>query len=293
MRFRSAPVLVPLLLAATLAVAPGAGAAPPRATVVPCGAQLTGSVRLAADVVCPTGGGITLAADGVELNLNGHRLVGPGGGSGIGVLLAARGTTVRNGTISGWGLGVTTAEGSSEDDAPPGFTGTLRDVRVERTDTGVEVSAGGAVTVRNSVLRDSYRGATAIFGGRVRVESSTLERNNTGAFSFSTVPDGLVVRNSLVRDNSFAGISCGQDGYYDVAGSTLQRNGYGLEVFECNGRVENSKFVWNRRHAGGYLVPRDRIDLVCNSYTRDGGPVPFPVQPCPPGVAAPVISEVL
>jgi hypothetical protein len=62
-------------------------------------------------------------------------------------------------------------------------------------------------------------------------------------------------------------------------------------VFECGGIVQNSKFIWNRQHVGGYLVDGDRIDLVCNSYTRDGGPVEFPVQPCPAGVSAPAIAE--
>jgi Right handed beta helix region len=293
MRFRHAPTATCLLLGAALAAAPAAGAAPPRATVVACGTQLTTSVRLAADVVCPTGGGIALAADGIELNLNGHRLVGPGTGSGTGVFVDARDVTVRNGTVVGWGTGVAHREDERVEDfvhpGPPSVTGTVRQVRIEGSDVGVDTRPGGLVVVRDSVLRGNDRGAVSTFGGRVRIEGSTVEGNRTGAFSFSTVSDGLVVRDSLVRGNRYAGISCSQDGAYDVSGSTLQRNGYGLEVFECNGRVEGSRFVWNRQHVGGYLAPRDRIDLVCNSYTRDGGPVPFPVQPCPAGAVAPAL----
>ena len=288
MRRTGALLATTTLLGAALAVAPGAAAAPPRASVVPCGAVLTASVRLAADVLCPTANGIVLAADGVELNLNGHRLVG--GGAGTGVFVTARGTTVRNGVVSGWNTDVGAAENDADTDAPPEFSATVRDTRVENSRIGVAVRPGALITVRDSVLRRNGRGATSEFGGRVRIESSTLERNTTGAWSFGTVADGMVVRDSLIRDNSFAGVSCGQDGAYDVAGSTLLRNGYGLEVFECLGRVVDSAFVWNREHVGGYLARGDRIDLICNSYTRDGGPVPFPVQPCPAGRTAPAIT---
>lgn len=290
---RSRPVLLTscAALAGALALAPAAGAAPPRATVVPCGSELTRSVRLAADLVCDGGVALRLAADGIEVNLNGHRVVGPG--SGLGIFVGAEGVTVRNGTIAGWGIGVTTQDGNYDDGVPPEFTGTLRDVRVEGSDTGVEVHDGGRLTVRDSVLRSNHRGAVAVFGGEIRIESSTLERNTDGAFSFTIAADGLVVRDSLIRGNSRAGISCSQDGAYDVDGSTFQRNGTGLDVFECNGQVTNSAFVWNRRHVAGYLVPRDRIDLVCNSYTRDGGPVPFPVRPCPAGTLAPDLTGVV
>jgi sulfur transfer complex TusBCD TusB component (DsrH family) len=260
--------------------------------VVPCGANLTQSVRLAADVVCAGGNGITLAADGVELNLNGHRLISSVEGAGLGVYVTAADVTVRNGSIVGWNTAVTTQEASTDDGAPPQFTGTLRDVRIDRADVGVDVYGGGRITVRDSVVRNTYRGVTATFGGQVRVESSTLERNTTGAWSFGLDGGSLVIRDSLIRNNSFAGVSCSQDGGYDVDGSTLQRNGYGLEVFECNGQVTNSRFVWNRQHVGGYLVPRDRIDLICNSYTSDGSPVPFPVQPCPAGTFAPSLAGV-
>lgn len=293
MRLRPVLVTFCAALVGALALAPSAGAAPPRSTVVPCGAELTKSVRLAADVVCAGGRGVTLAADGIELNLNGHRLVSSVDGAGLGVYIAAAGVSVRNGTIAGWQLGVTHQEASTDDGAPPQFTATLRDLRIERADIGVDVYGGGRIVLRDTVVRDTYRGVSVVFGGQARIESSTLERNETGAWSFGLDSGSLVVRDSLIRENSFAGVSCSQDGGYDVDGSTLQRNGYGLEVFECNGQVTNSRFVWNRQHVGGYLVPRDRIDLVCNSYTRDGGPVEFPVTPCPAGTLAPTLEGVV
>jgi hypothetical protein len=209
----------------------------------------------------------------------------------VGVFLDARGVVVRNGRVANWGSGVA-AHSETDPEAPPTTGGTVRNARLEGNGTGVLVSTGGDVVVRNTVLTGNSRGGDVDFDGRLRVEDSTAQRNGTGFFSFSVGVDGLTIRDTLIRDNRGAGVSCSQDGHYDVAGSTLQRNGTGLDVFECGGIVRDSRFVWNRRHVGGYLVEGDRIDLICNSYTRDGGPVPFPVQPCPPGTVAPVISGV-
>lgn len=291
MRQRTAVLAITPLTAALLTLAPGASAAAaPRAVVVPCGTTLTTSVRLAADVVCPEGGGLQLARDGIELNLNGHSVTGPGAGTdSSGVFFAARDVTVRNGTISGWGTGVTA--NYSNDDGPVSVSGTVREARLQGNGVGVDSEQGGDVVVRNSLLSGNSRGGVAVFDGRLRVERSTAEANQTGFFTFSINPGDFVVRDSLIRGNRGAGISCSQDGRYDVDRTTLQRNGTGLDVFECGGIVQNSKFIWNRQHVGGFLVEGDRIDLVCNSYTRDGGPVEFPVQPCPAGVSAPVIAE--
>lgn len=67
----------------------------------PCSARLGGSL----------GGlgtsGVTIASDGVTLDLDGHELVGSGAGSGAGVVSsgARRGVIVRNGSVRGWGNG--------------------------------------------------------------------------------------------------------------------------------------------------------------------------------------------
>ncbi|MBB2902473.1 hypothetical protein FHR75_003304 [Kineococcus radiotolerans] len=278
MRPRS--VVAALIAAAAVVTAPAAVAAPPRATTVPCGAVLTSSVRLAVDVVCPTGGGITLAADGVELNLNGHALVGPGRDTDtVGVEVAARDVVVRNGTVRDWGAAVRGGIEEGDQDAEPVVTGVVRDARLVDNETGAFARTESALTVRTSRISGHRSGVVAQLGGRVRVESSTVERNGSGVSSFQVPPGGVVVRDSLIRENG-SGVVCGQDGRYDVARSTLQRNGIGLDLFECHGRVVDSRFVWNGEHVAGFLVEGDVIVLRCNTYTRDGLPLPFPTTPC-------------
>jgi hypothetical protein len=90
-----------------------------------------------ADVVCPEGGGLQLARDGIELNLNGHSVTGPGAGTdSSGVFFAARDVTVRNGTISGWGTGITA--NYSDDDGPVSVSGTVREARLQGNGVGVD-----------------------------------------------------------------------------------------------------------------------------------------------------------
>ncbi|GAA0308709.1 hypothetical protein GCM10009528_27580 [Kineococcus aurantiacus] len=268
--------------ATVLTATPAAAAAPaavPRPSTPACGAVLTSSVRLASDVVCPTGGGLTLAADGIELNLNGHRLVGPGG-QGRGVVVAARDAVVRNGTITGWGTGVEAGPDDPSVDTPPAVSATLRGLRVDRNTTGVRAGWEGALSVRDTWITGGGRGGESFFDGVLRLDHSVVSGNGIGLFSFSVGWDGLVVRDSVLRENSSAGLACGQDGHYDVARSTLQRNGSGVDAFECSGRVVDSRFVWNDRHVTGFLVDGDVMELRCNTYTRDGSPLEFPVTPC-------------
>lgn len=281
MRHRSALAAAVFLLSS--AVATPALAATPRATLPACGAVLTSSVRLAADLVCRDGGGLTLAADGIELNLNGHSLVGSGWDGGDGVTVAARNVVVRNGTVSGWDSAVRADPDQSDDEDPPAepaYSGTVRNVRLDGSRTGAAVDGRGSLVVQNSTLIGNGTGGHSQFEGWLRVEGSTVAQNGRGLFSFQIDRDGLVVRNSLIRDNG-SGVACSQDGRYDVAGSTLQRNGTGLDLFECMGQVVNSRFAWNKRHVDGFLDEGDVISLRCNTYTRDGLPLPFPVDPVP------------
>ncbi len=66
-------------VAVTLAVAGGAVAAgtAPAFANPPCGLVVTVNLTLAADMVCP-GTALTVAADGVTVDLNGHQVSGSG-----------------------------------------------------------------------------------------------------------------------------------------------------------------------------------------------------------------------
>ncbi|NAZ86143.1 hypothetical protein GTR00_08550 [Kineococcus sp. T90] len=283
---RHRPALAAAALTAGL-LAPGtAAAAPPRAVVVPCGAVLTTSVRLAADVACPGGTGITLAADGVELNLNGHRLTGPDDGSGtVGVRVAARDVVVRNGTVAGWGTGVLAGTDPYGEPEQGPVGGVVRQVRAEGNGTGVEVRFEGALAVRDSRLVGNGAGAGALYEGRLLVEGSTADRNGTGLHSFQVGWDGLVVRDSTVRGSRGAGVYCNTDGHAVLERTTVQRNTNGFGAFLCHARISGSDFRWNGEHVdpSTYLVDGDFIEVTCTRFTRDGGPLPFEAEPCGTG----------
>ncbi len=82
---------------------------------VSCGQTITQNTTLLGDVgPCP-GDGIIIGADGIILNLNGHKVVGASDDSNnsVGVRLPGRtGTTVLNGTVSNFAAGVAILGGS-------------------------------------------------------------------------------------------------------------------------------------------------------------------------------------
>lgn len=83
--------------AACLAVAASASRTPQPG----CGDVVTQSIRLRADVICPESDGLTVAADGVVLDLGGHTVQGyPFRGS-VGIRVTRDDATVRNGDVGG------------------------------------------------------------------------------------------------------------------------------------------------------------------------------------------------
>ncbi|RSN11752.1 hypothetical protein DMB42_14405 [Nonomuraea sp. WAC 01424] len=86
-----------LFLSAALLSAGPAGAS---TLAVACGDVLTTNTTLTADLTCP-GDALTIGADNVDLDLNGHTITGSGTGKGL-TLFSRVGATVRNGTIGGF-----------------------------------------------------------------------------------------------------------------------------------------------------------------------------------------------
>lgn len=83
-------------------------------TVVRCGQILTRNTTLARNVGPCTGDGIVVGADGITVNLNGHRVLGTSGpGDNVGIRLPKRTkVVVRGGTVTGFGAGVAIMGGS-------------------------------------------------------------------------------------------------------------------------------------------------------------------------------------
>jgi hypothetical protein len=73
------------------------------ATTVSCGQTITKSTTLTANLNCDSSSGLTIGANSVVLNLNGHFIVGSGG---MGVEAAGTSDTIENGYVIGFADGV-------------------------------------------------------------------------------------------------------------------------------------------------------------------------------------------
>ncbi|MDF5757217.1 hypothetical protein [Spongiactinospora sp. TRM90649] len=97
---RLAVAMLALLFIPVAFAVPASASSP----VVACGDVLTTSVTLTTDLMCP-GAGLTVDADDVVLDLNGHTVTGTGQGAGV-TVDGNTGTVVKNGTIVGFTTGV-------------------------------------------------------------------------------------------------------------------------------------------------------------------------------------------
>ncbi|MDQ4134113.1 MAG: right-handed parallel beta-helix repeat-containing protein [Actinomycetota bacterium] len=94
---------------------------PPDPTPTPppgpsCGAEISADTTLEADLTCPNGPALIIAADNVTLDLGGYAVSGNrgGGSSGPGIVLRnVSGVTVRNGTVQHFGAGIVIVGGAN------------------------------------------------------------------------------------------------------------------------------------------------------------------------------------
>ncbi len=125
---------------------------------VHCGDTVTEDVRLVASMLCGgsfTRPGLVIGAPDVEIDLNGFRFEGPGAGQGSPTPTAIDNTggfaslTVRNGSISSWGVGV-------ELDAAA--DNRLIDLDASGNTSGVRVEGGSGHVIRRSVMHGTRYG---------------------------------------------------------------------------------------------------------------------------------------
>ena len=241
--------------ALTLPATPAEGA-----TTVECGSTVTVNTRLASDLTCSSG--LTLA-NGATLNLGGHTLAGPGASSeetGI-VLQGSLPTTVRNGTVKGWGHGIANAEDGNEEDAPRLVK------RVTLTDNGAGLGDFGLVPANWEVTRSRFvnnvAGISAV-GGSVTVSGSAFIGNTRDGIdsevstvklsggTFSGSPIGVHAYGGGVMSiigtrfsGNDVGVHCSER-IPSMANVTFKNNTrYGFYGFDCAGPVASSTFTGN------------------------------------------------
>jgi len=215
-----------------------------------CGSTVTVSTSLRADLTCPgPEPALTLAA-GVNLNLAGHTLRGPGSRLGIAVPVAGD-VTVRNGTLTGWGVGIQTV---GSDDGGASGTVTVQNVTFDGNGTGLDASGdlaagryGKSHVVTRSAFTHNSRGVLAGWWTNVDVSRTRLADNGTAVVldsSSLTLTDSVVERNTDGITLIEAGVTAQRTKFYD--------NGRALALrFMSGATVADSLFKRNDVAAEG------------------------------------------
>jgi parallel beta-helix repeat protein len=178
---------------AAVAGALAIGIGPASAAPLACGATVTTSVTLTADLLNCAGDGLIAGASRITINLNGHTIDGTGTLGSAGVRASGR-TLV---TVRG-----------------PGATTDF--------DTGVNAATSGGVIVSQVTLIGNTTGVSAS-GSGFRLTRGTVTGNVTGAaFSFC---DYCLVTTSSIFGNSGTGVSASASTRIYVAGNSISGNG--------------------------------------------------------------------
>jgi nitrous oxidase accessory protein NosD len=245
-------------LCALLALAAWPATAP--AAQLGCGDRVTHDTVLTADVTGCGAAGLVVGADGVTLDLGGHTVAGNRLGFGVAVA-GRRAVTIRNGTVSGFRVGVDATDSSDV---------TVRDVAVVGGHDGVNFFRVAHGTIEASAFTGND--ASAIFP-----EDSTDLRvldnrawDNAAGFTALGVAGGLVAGNA-VRGQTYYGLI-----FLDVTGLVFSDNRFeqngtlGMQIGgDSAGNHVSRNRAW-RNGADGILVDAPGTTLTRNSAFFNG-----------------------
>ncbi|MHA7631602.1 right-handed parallel beta-helix repeat-containing protein [Corallococcus sp. M7] len=204
---------------------------------VRCGDTLTEHTRLTRDLNCPSSAPFALqvAGEGVVLDLGGYtvRRTGPANIDSQGIVVA-NGRMVRNGTIQGFGSGITTTSGA------PVLNLRLHALAILDNDIGVfNRSSASNFLITDSRVSGSYRGLSGEFDA------------STGSFD---VRSSIFTHNEIAMFADFHGI--------DVLDSTFTSNGVAAYCWHGVFRFRSSTIAWNDAVS---TIPNDGVDArVCS-----------------------------
>lgn len=282
------------------------------ASHVGCGAVLTQSTTLDTDVGPCDGTAIVLGADGITLNLGGHRVLGDGDGDAPGILAEDRhGVVVTKGVVSRFGSGVAIVGGSGNTVS-----------KVEALDNvgdggdfgdGILVDTSTDNVLSKNVARGNgpYSGITLLGrSARNTIDKNLVEHNKI--LSSPTGPqqdDGIRLENFAnsntitkndVYDNGLDGIALFADTFDNVvekndvrrngAHDQPHRQGDGIAVFNrsTGNRIEKNSVFDNGANGiflrgpvviGTRTIPGATNNQVLSNSTGNNGPIPGPGGP--------------
>jgi parallel beta-helix repeat protein len=277
---------VGLAMLVAAAAAPVSNAAPDHRAPA-CGDTITGDTRLTADLVgCPQTG-LVIGADGVTLDLNGHRVEGDASGDDVGLDLEGHAAvTIVNGTVRGFADGVlvlgsrqvTLRRLTSADEGHGGITvESSRDVvitdNVTRGDgAGIIVARSDAVRVETNRVSGSGSGGIPVFGSRrVVVAGNTVTASSdAGVGLFDGTSGSAVTGNRLSGNGAGLSVDNGAAGNL-ITGNSVARNASGviLDVGTYDNQVVGNAIA-DSAFEGIAVVGSDGNSIARNRVERNG-----------------------
>jgi hypothetical protein len=175
--------VVPLLVAATHGSK--------KLTALNCGDTITTSTTLSADVGPCGGTGVTIGADHVTLNLNGHSIIGTG--NSVGVSSTRTGVVVENGSVTHFNFTVTLTGDSNR----------VINLRVSNSGVwGIGVQGRNDVVSGNRVFGNAADGIQGLGAGS-QYTNNILQSNG---FTGMTLSEGASVSGNKALNNGSRGI---------------------------------------------------------------------------------------
>ncbi len=248
------------------------------APALTCGATLTTSTTLSADLVgCPATA-LVIGADGITVDLGGHTISGTNAAGSEGIasdghtnvrIVGGRITDFR---LNGVGIrggsgnlvrGVTVRRiGAGGAEGEPVSAGILisgsprgrviaadvsNDVKAFQSD-GVDVlNSPGTVVERNRLVKNSWNGLALLGSPRSRVAHNALDRNPNNGVEVNGASDSTVVVANRARANAQFGVVVGSAKGVRVVGNTAAKNHTGFLFFDLHDGLISA----NRARANG------------------------------------------
>lgn len=223
-----------------LTAAAGATAlwAAPANAALDCGDEIDQDRKLKSDLSCGLNeDGLIVAANGVDLDLNGHTISGNGDTGTDGVLVDDQErVTVHGGTIKDFERGVSAVVANRL---------TVEEMKIRNSgDQAVRLNQVTNSAIRdNELLENQASSNVLVFGGLSEKVSVTRNRMTTGGITFNGGPNHKAIRNKIIDAQSDA-IALEVTGNVLVRGNTIEGGeGFGVMV---EGAVEESAIESNR-----------------------------------------------
>ena len=237
---------------------------------VQCGQVVTEDVTLESDLSCPAGStALSIGADGVVVDLNGHTISADslGGGTGIANTDGSHDVVIRNGTLSGFATGILLDSAS--------------DNRLARLNipfargNGVLISGGQRNVVRDSTI--SSRGAGIDVRGShvMRIVGNTVTATVSGTAMSLETGFSVIARNTATQ-RFLSGVVVG--GSFNRIVENRLNGGIGCDLLlytGTNNRIARNLVtdaVAGGGHADGICVAADTTNTVLAHNGAAGNP---------------------